>query len=120
MTAWQAIDRPPTPVTKVCNGSNLAGPSRSRERLESAHLGHLGYRSRRRFATQLLPFDMKQMDQMPSPRFRPKLQSTPPARDITPATCLPSCCSKAGRQGTNWNPSPSSIMANRPDASVTR
>ena len=40
--------------------------------------------------------------------------------DIVPATCCPSFCSSAGRQGTNWKPRPSSIMANRPDASVTR
>ena len=58
--------------------------------------------------------------QIPSPRFRPKLQSTLPPGIITPPTCRPSCCSSAGRQGTSWKPRPSSIMAKRPDESVTR
>src|SRR5260370_617042 len=58
--------------------------------------------------------------QRPNPRLRPKFQSTPPAGIMTPETCRPRCCSRAGRHGTSWNPSPSSIMANRPDASVTR
>ena len=31
---------------------------------------------------------------MPNPRFRPKLQSTPPPGATTPLTCRPSCCSK--------------------------
>ena len=60
------------------------------------------------------------IDQMPKPRLRPKFQSTPPPGDMTPATCFPSCCSSAGRQGTSWNPMPSSIMANRPEDRVTR
>ncbi len=58
--------------------------------------------------------------QIPNPRARPKLQSTVPPGDMTPATCLPSCCSSAGRHGTSWNPIPSSIMANRPEERVTR
>src|SRR5216684_2982678 len=58
--------------------------------------------------------------QRPNPRLRPKLHSMPLAGIMTPETCRPRCCSRAGRHGTSWNPSPSSIMANRPDASATR
>ena len=69
---------------------------------------------------RLYPFQLLDLNQIPSPRLRPKLQSTLPPGVIVPVTCRPSCCSSAGRQGTSWNPRPSSIMANRPDASVTR
>src|ERR1700704_5107307 len=58
--------------------------------------------------------------QSPSPRFRPKLQSTPPLGSMTPETWRPSCCSSAGRQGTSWKPRPSSIIANRPELKMTR
>lgn len=56
----------------------------------------------------------------PSPRFRPKPQSIPPSLRATPETWRPSCFSSDGDQGTNWNPRPSSIMANRPEASAKR
>ena len=56
----------------------------------------------------------------PSPRFRPRLHSTFPPGAMTPRTSRPSSFSSAGRHGTSWKPSPSSIMANRPEASVTR
>jgi hypothetical protein len=59
-------------------------------------------------------------NQIPNPIFLPMLQVTPPPRVATPETCRSRCCSNAGRQGTSWNPRPSSIMAKRPDASVTR
>ena len=59
-------------------------------------------------------------NQIPIPRLRPRCQSTAPPGAVTPVTQWPSCCSNAGRQGTSRNPSPSSIIANRPDASVTR
>ena len=39
---------------------------------------------------------------------------------IVPTTCWPTFCSSAPRQGTNSKPTPSSIMAKRLDASVTR
>ena len=66
---------------------------------------------------QFLPFES---NQIPSPRFRPKRQSTVPREDMTPEIWRPSCCSSAGRQGTSRKPSPSSIIAKRPDESVTR
>lgn len=56
----------------------------------------------------------------PSPRPRPNDQSMPPPGCMVPVTCCPRCGSSAGRQGTSWNPTPSSIMAKRPEASVTR
>ena len=56
----------------------------------------------------------------PSPRLRWKLQSIPPPGVNVPDTCCPNLCSSAGRHGTSWKPRPSSIMANRPDASVMR
>lgn len=52
----------------------------------------------------------------PKPRFRPKLQSTPPPGSITPETCGPSFCSNAGFQGSSSKPNPLSIIANRPEA----
>ena len=39
---------------------------------------------------------------------------------MTPRRARPSSFSSAARHGTSWKPSPSSIMANRPEASVTR
>jgi len=59
-------------------------------------------------------------DQSPSPRLRPKLQSMVPPDRTTPGTCRPSWRSNDGVQGTRLNPSPSSIMAKRPDARMTR
>ena len=47
--------------------------------------------------------------------MRPKLQSTPPSTRARPETCLPRFRSNEGDQGTSWKPSPSSIMAKRPD-----
>ena len=62
----------------------------------------------------------RQIDYTPSPRLRPKFHSTVPPGAIIPPTCLPNSFSRAGRHGTSWKPSPSSIIAKRPEASVTR
>lgn len=53
------------------------------------------------------------------PRLRSKFHSTPDSR-TRPLTSSPRCRSRLGRQGTSWKPSPSSIMAKRPEARVMR
>lgn len=66
------------------------------------------------------PFVLGGIAHNPSPRLRPKLQSTPPSPRATPETWRPSCFSRDGVQGTSWKPRPSSIMAKRPEASAKR
>src|ERR1700730_5004470 len=56
---------------------------------------------------------------MLGPRLRPKLHSILPGRAM-PETSWPRCRSTDGVQGTRLKPSPSSIMANRPEAKFNR
>ena len=60
------------------------------------------------------------LDQRLSPRLGPNVHSTVPLRDKVPVTCFPKCRSSAGRHGTSWKPSPSSIMAKRPEERIRR
>ena len=51
---------------------------------------------------------------------RPKLQSMPPSPRARPERDGGRLFSSEGVQGTSWKPRPSSIMANRPEASAKR
>jgi hypothetical protein len=58
--------------------------------------------------------------QIVSPCLRPKLHSMEAVERTIPETCLPSWRSNEGVQGTRLNPSPSSIIAKRPEARSSR
>ena len=64
-----AVDLDRARADRQIVGDRFVGQSREQA------LQHLAF-ARREQLPPLLPFDI---DQMPSPRFRPKLQSTPPA-----------------------------------------
>ncbi len=70
--------------------------------------------------SESLPHGDRVMPQSPRSRLRPRLHSIPPPFLAMPATCWPSFFSISRDQGTSWNPSPSSIMAKRPDDSIRR
>ncbi len=111
------------PIAQTCC-SPSAGPAHSQSGFRQGS-DVRSWQDCRRFAALagdggFVPNSAAGVDQIPIPRFRPKLQSTAPQTAITPVTCLPSCGSNAGRHGTSWKPIPSSIMANRPEDSVTR
>lgn len=61
---------------------------------------------------------------LPGPQPKPPVTAEPPidaaATPHRAADILAEMLVEAGRQGTSWKPRPSSIIANRLDASITR
>jgi hypothetical protein len=114
-----AFDLNPAKSASAPNRPEAAVPVSAQSGCPGAHTRNVSS-WRNRITLPMAAFRVTPASYMPSPRLRPKLQSTLPPGVITPLTCLPSCSSNAGRQGTSWKPSPSSIIAKRPDASVTR